>query len=315
MTGKSGRMTAALAMACVTIWGTAQAQVRREPAEYGISAGAVEDISRMFASGGLFLVAGGVVLHGSTLFEHEGEGSTRAVPASAVTPRLGPDGALMLVDSGVGYRLPLSPGLACPLGRFVQRGGLLAYTVPRFLTADMIPTLVHAGVVHHRVAREFDGTPYEALLHAADFAATEDLAPALEMRVLSGINASNGVDAVALQAASTDQPLVGSYINADPQVTYRVYLSDPTHTAEIGGVPLRYYWRWDHGWAAVFGVQAFAQNWKPGTTLTDLTRPGATPTQYDVVNLYQTAALFRTLDHTAPEAFDAFVQAACAGTR
>jgi len=64
------------------------------------------------------------------------------------------------------------------------------------------------------------------------------------------------------------------------------------------------------GAAGVFAVDVLAQNWPAGTRLTDLTAPGAQPTQYDIVNFYQVAGLFRQLHLSNPAQFNNFVDQA-----
>ena len=105
---------------------------------------------------------------------------------------------------------------------------------------------------------------------------------------------------------------VGSYINTDLQVTYKTYLVGGTSSVEVAGVPLRYYWLLDGAGAPnVFSVEALAQNWPAGAGLTNWTLPGAQPTQYDIVNFYQVAGVFRELRKSSPDAFARFADLAC----
>jgi hypothetical protein len=164
----------------------------------------------------------------------------------------------------------------------------------------------------HRIAREFDGTVFEPLLHAADFAATVPLAPDVAQALTGGLNEANGLAGFVIDAADqTDRP-IGSLINTDAQVRYRVYLMASSHRVEIGGVPLRYFWQLDRsGAAGVFAVAEIAQNWPADTRLTDWSAPHAVPSQYDVVNFYQVSGLFRQMHLSQPAQFDAFVESAC----
>jgi hypothetical protein len=173
--------------------------------------------------------------------------------------------------------------------------------------------LQRAGLARHRIAREFDGTGFEKLLHAADFAATKALPDDTGRSIASSINDQNQTATVVLRASDTLDQKIGSYINTDLQVTYKTYLVANAHMVEIAGVPLRYYWLLDAAGApAVFSVEAIAQNWPANATLTDWTAPGAQPTQYDIVNFYQVAGVFRQLQTSSPESFARFADNACA---
>jgi hypothetical protein len=172
--------------------------------------------------------------------------------------------------------------------------------------------MMQAGLRRHRIAREFDGTVFEPLLKAADFAATTPLAPEMARALTRGLNDANGLDGFVIQAADEAVEPIGSLINTDAQVRYRVYLEASTHRVEIGGVPLRYFWQLDgSGAAGVFAVDALAQTWPAGTTLTDWSAPHPAPTQYDVVNFFQVSGLFRQIHLSQPAKFDAFVDQAC----
>ncbi len=288
----------------------ASAQVRREP---NIAATLSQDSSTLgstlFARDGDFLIAGGVVLHGSAAFRLEQDGSENPVPASDVVPVAEADGRMALRYHGVTYPVGMPAGLACPLGRFVARHGLIAYTVVHFMDDDSPRSLMRAGVVRHRLAREFDGTRFEGLLRAADFAAAEKLPGNLGSSIAASVNSDNGIGAYLLTASYGGNDNVGSFVNADFQVTYQVYLMPGARRVEIAGVPLRYFWQLDHsGAAGVFSVQALSQNWADAARLS---AANAAPTQYDVVNFYQVAGLFRQLDASAPAAFATFVEQAC----
>jgi hypothetical protein len=270
-------------------------------------------LAALFGYQGLFRIAGGVVLAGDATYVMERNGTRTPVPAGAVGLSVQPDGTPALVTGGRAYRLEMPPGLVCPLAQFTARGGSIAYTKPRFMNSDLLHALLRAGLVHHRIAREFDGTPFAPLLRAADFGETERLPAAVTQHLLDEINTGNGISGQILDVRENMDALVGSFINTDLQVTYHVYLLPEAGRAEIGGVPLRYYWRAEPGeTAGVFGAEIYAQDWPAGARLTDWTRPGAQASQYDVVNLFQVAAVFRQVRASGPDGFQAFVQGACA---
>jgi hypothetical protein len=117
---------------------------------------------------------------------------------------------------------------------------------------------------------------------------------------------------MVINASDDLNSMIGSYINSGMQVTYRVYLLPRTGRVEIGGVPLRYFWKMEQdGSAGVFSVEMYAQNWGAGARLTDLRAPNANPTQYDVVNFYQVAALFSQMHESNAAGFATFVNQAC----
>ena len=291
----------------------AAAQVRREPAvgsTISSSTAAVENA--LFGPDGYFLIAGGVVLHGAADFMLEQPGARRSVEAASITPIAEPNGAVALQSAGRLYQFAMPAGLACPLGRFTQRDGLIAYTILKYMTDSTPRELQRAGLVRHRLAHEFDGTPFDKLLHAADTAATEPLPEATSRAIAGAINDQNGIGAFVLRASETLDEKIGSFINTDLQVTYKAYLVDSTGAVEVAGVPLRYYWLLDgNGTPGVFSVEALAQTWPANAGLTQWGAPGAVPSQYDIVNFYQVAGVFRQLHIAAPDGFARFVDQAC----
>ena len=311
----SGWAWVAIDAACLTLALAAGAagQVRREPE---VAATVSPDTSQfgasLFARDGDFLIAGGVVLHGNANFSLEENGQRVRVAADDVTPIAEPDGRVALGYHGGVYQMGMPAGLACPLGRFVARQGSIAYTVVHYMDDDSPRSLLRAGLVRHKLAREFAGTRFEPLLRAADFAATEKLPDGMGASIAATINGGNGIGAFLVNTSFGDDEGVGSFVNSDFQVTYRTYLMAGDHRVEVGGVPLRYYWQLNHGGGAgVFSVEALAQNWPQSAQLSDIK---AAPTQYDVVNFYQVAGVFRQLQQTSPATFGKFVEQACAGS-
>jgi len=304
------RNAAALAALCLLSASASWAQTRIEPQTASfVNPSAGPEARDLFGRSGYFMIAGGVVLGGTAGFYIEQNGTDTPIPASAVTLAAAQGGGVTLTYNGVAYHLAMQPSLACPLGKFTARDGIIAYTIPKFIGPEARHAMRQAGLVRHRIASEFDGTPFEALLHAADFAPTKPLAPDIAHALSATLNNANGLEGFVVDAADEIDKPTGSFINTDAQVRYRVYLMAGTARAEIGGVPLRYFWELDRGGAAgVFAVDEFAQNWPKGTALS---LPGAAPTQYDIVNFYQTAGLFRQMHLTNAAAFSGFVAQAC----
>jgi hypothetical protein len=302
----------ALIAACL-VAGSAHAQIRVEPNTASFVDPAALPLARaLFGRGGYFMIAGGVVLAGTAAFVLERDGTDRSVDAASVLPVLEQDGSMALSYQGESYLVGMPRALACPLGRFVGRDGLIAYTKPRFLDPESRHAMMMAGLKRHRIAREFDGTVFEPLLKAADFAATTPLAPTMARALTADLNQANGLEGFVIQAADVSPEPVGSLINTDAQVRYRVYLEASMHRVEISGVPLRYFWQLDgSGAAGVFAVDQLAQSWPAGAGLTDWSSPHPAPTQYDVVNFYQVSGLFRQMHLSEPAKFGAFVEQAC----
>jgi hypothetical protein len=307
--GKVGVLAAATVLAA----GAAQAQVRVAPDTTSFLDPANPSAARLlFGRHGYFMIAGGVVLGGSADFFIERNGTDTPVPAQSVALAAAPDGSVRLRYGAASYAVGMPAALACPLARFVARDGVVAYTVPKFMDTDSRHALMRLHIKHHTVAEEFDGTGLEPLLRAADFAATVPLSPPLARDLSASLNHANGLDSFVVNAAEEDARPIGSLINSDIQVRYRVYLQPATHTVDIAGVPLRYFWELNQGGSAgVFAVAALAQNWPAGS---HLSAPGEAPTQYDAVNFYQVAGLFREMHVTAPAGFEAFVEQACHGS-
>jgi hypothetical protein len=303
--------SAALALCLLPV--EALAQVRTEPAPAAlIDPSASAQTRALFERSGLFTVAGGVLPVGHAAFVLEQNGATIPVPATDVRIVSGADGKVALRAGGAEYTVGMPAGLACPLATFVARDGVVAYTVPKYVDQDSRMAMLHAGLVHHRIAREFDGTPFAALLRAADFGEATKLPDALAAQITAGINKANGISGMVIAASDDPAAMVGSYVNSGMQVTYRVYLQARNGRAEIGGVPLRYYWRLEpDGSAGLFAVDMYAQDWAPGARLTDFSVPGSKPTQYDVVNFYQVSALMFQLHESDGADFARFVDQAC----
>jgi hypothetical protein len=291
----------------------AAAQVRTEPSAASlVNPQNAADARTLFERSGLFMIAGGVLPDGHAAFFLSQNGADQPVATGDVQLLAVPGGGAALRLAGNDYALAMPAGLACPLGEFVARDGVVAYTIPKYMDPGSRIAMLDAGLVHHRIAREFDNSPFVKLLKAADFGATTPLPPDVAEQITSGINKANGISGLVINASDDVDTMIGSYINSGMQVTYHVYLQPQTHSVEIGGVPLRYFWKMERdNSAGVFSVEIYAQNWAPGTHLTDLTAPNAQPSQYDVVNFYQVAALFRQLHLANPEGFTHFVSQAC----
>lgn len=306
------RLHIALAAASCLIAFSSHAQVRVEPDTASFVDPSTGPLARaLFGRSGYFMIAGGVVLGGTASFYLERDNSDQPIDAASVHLHANA-GGVSLAYGGISYQVGMPAGLACPLGRFVARDGIIAYTVPKFLDPGSRQMMIRAGLKHHRIAREFDGTVFEPLLHAADFAQATPLPTAIAHSLTSSLNKANGLGSFVIDAADETEKPLGSLINTDAQVRYRVYLLAATQRVEIAGVPLRYFWELDRGGAAgVFAVDAFAQTWPAGTRLTDWSAPGAKPTQYDVVNFYQVSGLFRQLHLIQPLPFEKFVASSC----
>lgn len=287
------------------------AQVRRA-ASYStfINPAPTPVVRGTFARGGLFAIAGGVVLHGKAQFLIESATKKQTVAGATVRLLYENPGAVYLTQGSNRYSLEMHRGLACPLGRFVQRGGEIAYTIPEDESLEAAARLTKQGLVEigpdEWIAKEFAKTVFASLMEAADFADVDPLPETIAAQLVTTVNAS-------VSPAARTEVEGGSYINSDAQVTYRVFLMEGKNRAEISGVPLRYFWRQaSDGSAIIKDVAVLSQDWPRNARLTNFLRGSEEPTQYDVVSFYQTAAVFRQLNAAAPSDFKSFVTSACA---
>ena len=266
---------------------------------------------RTFGPGGLAGIAGGVLFQGNARFFRE-HGTTELVDSGALALSMGAPPAVVITFGATRYNYNLHAGLACPLGKFVNRGGEIAFTIPPDESIEAFARLNAAGAVRLAqysnpvfAAMEFARTPFIPLLEKVDFADVVPLPRDLEATIANNINRASGTG-----------PVEGSgvYVNSDAQTTYAVYLVDEQPgrgRVETSGVPLKYSWvqRRD-GSFGVYKVEAFSQQWSGAQSLTVL-QGNSQPTQYDVVSLYQAAGVFKALQHANATAFSAFVDSAC----
>jgi hypothetical protein len=285
-------------------------QVRRTTAySTFISPTPTRVVTGTFSSGGIFAIAGGVVLHGKAQFLLETATSKQTVAGETVGLAAGNEGAVYLTQGGDKYRLGVHKGLACPLGRFVLRDGEIAFTVPADNSAASLRRLAARGLVRATdggwIAKEFANTDFEGLMADADFADTVTLPNTLSAQLMTGVNTS-------VSATARSEVERGSYINSDAQVTYRVFLLAGKGRAEVAGVPLRYYWSYAADRSAIVNrIEVLEQEWPDRPRLTDFASLDAETTQYDVASLFQSAGIFRQVRTQAPADFRAFVTAAC----
>lgn len=294
----------ALAATCLML-SSAYAGIRVTGVDHSkyINPEAVERIADVFdpVPGALFRVAGGVILDGSAAFYLEGEDSADLISPSQVTLQIENE-LVFLVHDGVSFALEIHHGIACPLGEFVQRGGIIAFTIPPMSEAEDIERLVAEGIVEGGYAREFMGTPFEGLFYGMDFAAPAPLPDGLSDRI---------VDAVSIAAGLIQDSVssIGSYVNSDQQVEYQVYLMVGSNEVEVAGAPLRYDWDWQtNGQPRINFVTGWSLEFEQDRVAT----VGAEPFgQYDYVNAAQVAGIFRELSRTNPSNFSTFVSDAC----
>lgn len=269
-----------------------------------------------FGAGGVFGIAGGVLFHGQAKFYHEdAAGADTPISAKDVSLVVGDDHSVAIEYLGTPYRFDMHAGLACPLARFMARNGQIVYSKPPFGVSDKTRA---AGLVaipgdeEDMVAKEFSKSHFVDLLSAADYDDNmEALSEELTKKLLQSAGNRSG--------KSQDSDKADSWLNIDQQVTYKVYLIDASKSVDVSGVPLRYYWKLggsevsflEDRPASVINVEAYSQEFSDGTTLSDFQEPDVTPTHYDVVSLFQSAAVFRELHLDAPKTFAKFVTGTC----
>lgn len=262
-------------------------------------------------------VAGGVIFVGASTFDLTEGAGTRRLDVSSLALRVASNGSVLIEHAGSQFRLLLHDGLACPLARFTARQGQIAFTLP-YPSVDpaevrrlgLVPVLSNKqdpSEVYY-AAPEFADQRFVFLFYQADFASVESLG-ALSDRLADRVNRM--VDETLLAArsrSSNDEGSSGWYLNADFQVTYRVKLNTITQTAEISGVPLRYNWALSQqNTARITNVEVFKQVDGVQQTLS----VGGEFSQFDVIVLYQAAAVFREFARENPDAFRQFVAQSC----
>ena len=261
----------------------------------------------VLGANGVFRFAGGVMFQGQARFYLGTPGSSRAVEARTITLTVDASKNVMLKHGQSSFRLRTHSALACPLARFVQRSGLVAFTVPPQMNpAELKKLELQAAPIDKyptaHIAKEFQGTSFKQLLASADFAQTSNLPDALRRRIVARLSPG-----VKPRRATPESGAL--WFNTDHQVTYQVYLGARIH---INGRPLRYYWEpAPAGGASVYDVEIFSQTWQGQPRLSDFRTSGLRPTQFDIVTMYQTAGVFRQVRRTNPAAFQRFVTAVC----
>jgi hypothetical protein len=261
----------------------------------------------------LWTITGGVVLHGQAKFFMEQRGNVELVPTSQIALSVNATGNVFLDYDHHLYALEIFPGLACPLGRFIQRNGLIAYTEldgvteameKRIYSADLVDSNEPSGF-DNSVAKEFVGTPFERLFAAMDYVDVTPLPENIKNAALGELNRKIG-------AHADSQFTKGSYIHADFQTTYQVYLVRGPDRVDAAGVPLRYELKYNPGGLPfIADVEVFSQNWPDDEHLGDLNNDNVRVSQYDVVSAFQAAGILRELHLANNGAFETFVSQAC----
>ena len=195
------------------------------------------------------------------------------------------------------YEIAMPDDLINPLMRFIQRGSFIVYTVPvaggdnqYFAQQSLMKFRNVPRLGMGYVAKEFLGTPYAALLEATDFAKTQPLDRKFEKSIVSMSIGGLG---------RGDFTGVGSYVNADFHVKYKVFLvtSRGKRVANVGGLPLRYHWRAAGKGRAVkvYKVEAFSFPTEPFSL------------QDRSVMFFQTTAILRQFQRANRTEFNRFL--------
>jgi hypothetical protein len=259
-------------------------------------------------------ITGGVVLRGGAKFYTQDRADQKAeeVPVAELSLRADKDGIVTISRKQQSYRLDIFPNFVCPLGRFVERGALIAYTELNGVTEEMAQQIATAGLVDsnlisrfdNSIAREFFNTPFEQLFERADHAQVVSLDDATAAPMVLGINKAIGSDL----KLSFDR---AAYVHADFQVSYKIYLVNSSKEVDTEGVPLRYHLRYSRGSLPYIDrIEVFSQEWPDNATLTHEI-DSKTFTQYDVVWAFQMAAIFREFYRSDKVAFAKFLGQAC----
>ena len=282
-----------------------------------INPDSVEPIASIFipGPGSLFRSVGGVILDGSAVFYAETSSATVPIMPSQIQLDVEGGDIFLNYDNNL-FAIEIHQDLACPLGRFVRRGGIIAFTLPPMHELEDVMRLSNEGVVFKLMqfgyagefvvgyAREFVDTPFENLFFGMDFLDTVPLTDELSNQIIENVSTAAGL---------TQDSMVnreGSYINSDQQVEYQVYLVVENSEVDVAGMPLKYHWDWQEdrqpriqkveGWSSVFDRNRIA-------TSDEIFG------QYDYINTAQVAGIFRELSRDNPMNFSDFVDDACGG--
>lgn len=257
-------------------------------------------------------ITGGVVLRGGARFYIQDSANQTEVPIGELSLSADKNGIVTISRKQQSYHLDMFPNFACPLGRFVARDALIAYTELDGVTEDMAQQIAKAGLVDsnlvsrfdNSIAREFLDTPFERLFERADNAQVVSLDAATAAPMVLNINKAIGSN----PNSSFNR---AAFVHADFQVAYKVYLVDSSKEVDTEGVPLRYHLKYSRGSLPYIDrIEVFSQEWPDNTTLTR--EPDSKSfTQYDVVWAFQAAAIFREFYRSDKAAFAKFLAQAC----
>jgi hypothetical protein len=136
------------------------------------------------------------------------------------------------------YKIGFQDDMVLPLMKFIDRRSPIAYTVPvagfdeEYFEANGLVDFSDRGFAY--AAKEFSAESNLETLDSADFSLTVDLPTALAKQIIERTN--------NLMIVLPDPG--GTYVNADFDVKYQVFLEDGggKRVADVGGLPLRYYW-------------------------------------------------------------------------
>lgn len=296
---------------------TALAAFREQPYRSFIQTNATARFAtNAFGQGGFAFIAGGVVLDGQAEFYLDE--NKQMVSAADLALQVDERQKVYLTYRGVPYQLEAHAGVACPLGKFIIRNGLVLYTVPpdvpKGLEDEQARRITKEGLVRVRmsggfVAKEFENTNFVELLSGSDFAATVSLPKNINEELVQSINDALGKG----RRLAEDLGPMGSYVNTDSQIVYKTYLLAGTKRVDIAGVPLRYDWDYaTDGLALVNSVRAYSTKWRGAPELANLADKNARVSQYDYVTFYQIGGIFRQIFMSNPSSFRSFVDKACA---
>ena len=240
-----------------------------------------------FMVGGRAHGSGGIVMQGRTTFYFAGDkGRTMLLPTQ-IKLKVSNGDQLCLQYQTTCYALPIESEFAEPMVRWILEGNETAFsnTEGRFNASRQMESyglVRRSEYVGHFIAPQLDTPRLFTLLREADYALRYGVVAPLPNELVSEITAQ--FDS-ALSAPSPAGRLVHrSWTNADYNTTYVTTLSG--EPAEITGRPLRYYWAEYEGEVAL-SVTNIAIYQDPDDTDSTVVS--------EIVQLYQTAAILRTL--------------------
>lgn len=255
-----------------------------------------------YFAGGDFIFAGGVVLRGRAVFlEDKKQINVNQLNLQYSRTDQLKGGSVAVIYQGKSFALEIPERTICPLAQFVNRDGIIAFTVPVVaFDADYFAknNLIESNEDDY-VAKEFFDAGLADFLEKVDLdTLTVPLEREWQTKIKTDINGKNG-------GAVNKWVKPGTYVNADFHITYQALLVEKTGRliVDIAGLPLRYHWDVGSNGAILNKIEIYAFPQEKQKL------------HYEAVLFFQNAAIFRQFKLDKPADFNRFASEACEAAR